>query len=108
MDKLEPWKIHLASVLRSRDNYRALSDLLVNQDRVVEPRLITASRAVAQSAYSKTPVIHSLGQPFILDASEHRTRLYVAARDHLHPIDIMGITDQRNGDKYAPYTGMFE
>jgi hypothetical protein len=108
MDKLGPWRIHLASVLRSRDGYLGLSDLLVNQDRVVERRLITASRAVAHRACSETPVIHSLGQPFILDASEHATSLYIAAQDTLHPIIIMGITDQRNGGQYAPYMGMFK
>jgi hypothetical protein len=104
-----PWGITLLSLGTSRAIYRPLYDLLVSPK---QPRLISDTLKDVLKTKTKITgtVVHSLGQPFMLDLSRSAT-ICIASGHSVGPginTPILGVQRHAgDGKLHYPYTGGF-
>jgi hypothetical protein len=102
----EPWKVHLLNILRSSSSKLHFRSLLLHQHQLSSELVASAQEHKMRRLVAATPVVHSLGQPILMDLSKAVFNIRVASGNRIYdPIQLHIPIDSRKDMDVAPYTG---
>jgi hypothetical protein len=102
-----PWTVPLNSILKSRHEYVSIAASLLQDGLVSEEQQHEARNSSISSTAPKRPVIHSLGQPFVLDLQIQQILMTIAYESNQLRFQLKLPADRRHGLMLLPWTGTY-
>lgn len=101
----QSWRVPMHNLLK-RVKYRNIVRLLV-QESLLDPATMDLAAKLRYSPLHRTPIIHSLNQPFLFYFHSDQT-FCVSTGDSLQRASLAGpLMDQRRDKPFHPYKGKF-
>jgi hypothetical protein len=103
----EPWKVHLFNVLKIPSSKSHFRSVLLNQHQLVSGELVASTQEhKMRRLAAATLVVHSLGQPILMDLSRIGFKIRVASGNRIYDLIQLNVPiDSRKDMGMTPYIG---